>query len=118
MWAVELVGEADFVGTIGLNVPTYDAHFTPCVEVGWRLAAQYWGRGIATEGAWAALEFGFQELGLHEIVSLTTVTNTRSRRVMEKLGMHRDPADDFDHPALPAGHPLRRHVLYRLAKSL
>ena len=115
MWAVELVGEAAFVGTIGLNIPNYDAHFTPCVEVGWRLAVEYWGRGIATEGARAALEVGFRELDLLEIVSLTTVANARSRRVMEKLGMHCDPADDFDHPALPAGHPLRRHVLYRIA---
>lgn len=115
MWAVELMGEAPFVGTIGLNIPTYAAHFTPCVEVGWRLATEYWGRGIATEGARAALDFGFQELKLREIVSLTTVTNARSRRVMEKLGMQRDPADDFDHPALPAGHRLRRHVLYRIA---
>lgn len=118
MWAVELIGEAPFVGTIGLNKPTYEAHFTPCVEVSWRFMTDYWGRGIATEGARAALEFGFRELGLREIVSLTTVTNVRSRRVMEKAGMQRDPADDFDHPALPAGHRLRPHVLYRIARPL
>lgn len=117
MWAVELVGEAPFVGTIGLNIPIYDAHFTPCVEVGWRLAVDYWGRGIATEGSRSVLEFGFQELDLQEIVALTTVGNLRSRRVMEKLGMRCDPNDDFDHPALPPGHPLRRHVLYRIANA-
>jgi RimJ/RimL family protein N-acetyltransferase len=115
MWAVEVVGEAPFVGSIGLNIPTYDAHFTPCIEVGWRLATDYWGRGIATEGARAVLEFGFRELKLTEIVSLTTVSNARSRRVMEKLAMRRDSNDDFDHPALPPGHRFRRHVLYRLA---
>ena len=86
----------------------------PCVEVGWRLAPEHWGRGFATEGARAATEFASQDLGLHEVVSYTVPANRRSRRVMEKLGMTTDPADDFDHPELPVGHPLRRHVLYRL----
>ena len=100
---------------MGLSVPRFESHFTPCVEIGWRLAAPYWGRGYATEGARAALAVGFETLGLGEIVSVTVPANLRSRRVMEKIGMTRDPADDFDHPALSEGHPLRRHVLYRIA---
>jgi len=116
-WAVEIPGVTPFAGFIGLSVPQFEAHFTPCVEIGWRLAADCWGRGYATEGARAALPFGFEELALAEIVSFTVPANVRSRRVMEKLGMTHDPADDFDHPLLPAGHPLRRHVLYRLRKN-
>ena len=117
LWAVEIVGEATFAGFIGLSVPRFEAHFTPCIEVGWRLATDYWGRGLATEGARAAVEFAFENLGLEQIVSYTVPANIRSRRVMEKLGMTHDPSDDFDHPLLPAGHPLRRHVLYRLARA-
>jgi len=90
LWAVELPGEADFIGFVGLAVPTFEAHFTPAVEVGWRLARAAWGRGYATEGARAALAHGFEALGLEEIVSFTTVANARSRRVMEKLGMRRE----------------------------
>ncbi|HZN33158.1 MAG TPA: GNAT family N-acetyltransferase [Pirellulaceae bacterium] len=116
-WAVEIPGVTPFAGFIGLSVPQFEAHFTPCVEIGWRLAADCWGRGYATEGARAALPFGFEKLALAEIVSFTVPANVRSRRVMEKLGMTHDPADDFDHPLLPAGHPLRRHVLYRLRKN-
>jgi RimJ/RimL family protein N-acetyltransferase len=115
-WVVEIIGGAPFAGFVGLNVPRIEAHFTPCVEIGWRLAAAYWGQGFATEGAQAALAFGFECLGLAQIVSYTVPANRRSRRVMEKLGMTHDPADDFDHPLLPAGHALRRHVLYRLAR--
>ena len=115
LWAVAVPGVADFIGFIGLNAPSFTAHFTPCVEIGWRLAAAHWGQGYASEGARAVLAFGFGERGLDEIVSFTVVANTRSRKVMERLGMHHDPADDFDHPALPKGHPLRRHVLYRLS---
>jgi RimJ/RimL family protein N-acetyltransferase len=114
LWAVEVVGGAPFVGFVGLAEPQFDAHFTPCVEVGWRLAREQWGRGYATEAARAVLAFGFDELGLDEIVALTTSANARSRRVMERLGMTHDPADDFEHPVLPEGHPIRRHVLYRL----
>lgn len=114
LWAVEVPGVAPFIGYVGLLAPSFEAHFTPCVEVGWRLAAEHWGRGYATEGAAAALTFGVEELGLDEIVSFTVEANSRSRRVMEKLGMHHDPADDFDHPKLPAGHPMQRHVLYRI----
>jgi RimJ/RimL family protein N-acetyltransferase len=106
-----------FIGFIGLSRPRFEAHFTPCVEVGWRLAASAWGRGYATEGARAALTYGFDTLGLDEIVSFTVPANVRSLRVMEKLGMTRSPQEDFDHPSLAEGHPLRRHVLYRLVRS-
>ncbi len=116
LWAVEIPGVTPFAGYIGLSVPRFHARFTPCVEVGWRLAAKHWGRGYATEGARAAVDFGLRDLGLAEIVSFTVPANVRSVRVMERLGMTHDPADDFDHPLLPPGHPLRRHVLYRLAR--
>lgn len=116
-WVLELPGVASFAGHVGLYVPAYEAHFTPCVEVGWRLARAHWGHGYATEAAAAAMEFGFTELRLEEIVSMTVPANVRSWRVMERLGMTRDPDDDFDHPRLPEGHPLRRHVLYRKRRS-
>ena len=115
LWAMEIPGVAPFAGFLGLYVPSFDAHFTPCVEIGWRLAVAHWGRGYATEGARAALAFGFEDLALQEIVSITVPGNLRSRRVMERIGMARDPAGDFDHPAIPEGHALRRHVLYRIA---
>jgi RimJ/RimL family protein N-acetyltransferase len=114
LWAVEVPGVARFIGFTGLAVPHFEAHFTPCVEVGWRLARAHWGRGYAPEAARAALAHAFGPLGLAEVVSFTSVGNARSRRVMEKLGMTHDPRDDFDHPALAPGHPLRRHVLYRV----
>jgi len=116
LWAVEVPGVAPFAGFIGLSAPRFESHFTPCIEIGWRLGARFWGRGYATEGALAALAFGFSRLDLDEIVSLTTVSNMPSRRVMERIGMLRAPADDFDHPMLPAGHPLRAHVLYRKSR--
>ena len=114
MWAVEVLDSGRFAGFVGLNRPTFEAHFMPAVEVGWRLAREQWGLGYATEGARAAVEFGFRELGLDEIVAIAVPSNARSLRVMEKLGMTHDPADDFDHPRVPEG-PLRRHALYRLA---
>jgi RimJ/RimL family protein N-acetyltransferase len=113
-WAVEVTGIADFIGFVGLHAPTFEAHFMPCVEIGWRLAAAHWGKGYATEAAGAALDHAFGPLGLKEVVAFTVPANQRSRRVMERLGMTRNPADDFDHPTLPAGHPLHRHVLYRI----
>jgi ribosomal-protein-alanine N-acetyltransferase len=116
LWAVEVVGGAPFAGFVGLHHAVFPAHFTPAVEIGWRLARPHWGRGYATEGARAALADGFDRLGLAEVVSLTVPANTRSRAVMERLGMTRDQTDDFDHPSLPEGHPLRRHVLYRLRR--
>lgn len=114
LWAVELRGTGSFLGFVGLSVPRFEAAFTPCVEVGWRLARAAWGHGYAVEAARAALDTAYRTLGLDAVVSFTTVGNARSRRVMQRLGMHHDPADDFDHPALPPGHRLRRHVLYRL----
>jgi RimJ/RimL family protein N-acetyltransferase len=116
LWAVEAPGVAEFIGFVGLAVPSFTAHFTPCVEIGWRLAHEYWGRGYATEAAEAALAFGFRHLALDEIVSFTVPSNWRSRRVMERLGMKRSASDDFEHPAIPEGHPLRSHVLYRAGR--
>jgi RimJ/RimL family protein N-acetyltransferase len=117
LWAVEVRGGAPFVGCVGLWTPMFEAHFTPAVEVGWRLAPAHWGHGYATEAARAAVDYGFVAHDLEEIVAFTVAANFRSRRVMERLGMTHDPADDFDHPGIPAGDPLRRHVLYRLAGS-
>jgi ribosomal-protein-alanine N-acetyltransferase len=116
LWALEVRDTGAFAGFTGLARPRFDAHFTPAVEVGWRLARAAWGHGYATEAARAAAAFGFDALELSEIVSFTAAGNRRSRAVMERLGMTHDPADDFDHPALPEGHPLRRHVLYRLTR--
>jgi RimJ/RimL family protein N-acetyltransferase len=114
LWAVEMPSDAPFIGFVGLSIPRFDAHFMPAVEIGWRIDRDYWGRGLATEAARAALADGFGRLGLKEIVSFTVPANVRSIRVMEKLGMTRDPRDDFEHPVVPLGHPHRHHVLYRL----
>ena len=111
LWAVEVPDEAPFIGFVGLSVPNFEAAFTPCVEIGWRLARPFWGRGYATEAARRALAYGFEELELAEIVSLTAVQNVRSQRVMQRLGMVQD--GEFDHPKIP-GHRLERHVLYRI----
>ena len=110
---VELRAPAEFVGMIGISHVSFEAHFTPCVEIGWRIAATHWNQGFATEGARECLRYAFGELALPEVVAFTVPENLRSRRVMEKLGMTRNSADDFDHPRLPEGHPRRRHVLYR-----
>lgn len=115
LWALEVDGQ--FIGFTGLSVPAFDAHFTPCVEVGWRLARAAWGQGYASEAARLAVGYGFEQLGLAEIVSFTAVANQRSRAVMERLGMTNDAADDFDHPRIEAGHPIQRHVLYRLPRA-
>jgi RimJ/RimL family protein N-acetyltransferase len=117
LWAVETPDEAPFIGFVGLSVPKFQAHFMPAVEIGWRLDRTYWGRGFATEAARAALADGFGRVGLTEIVSFTAPANVRSVRVMERLGMTHNPADDFEHPTLPEGHRLRRHVLYRLSRE-
>jgi RimJ/RimL family protein N-acetyltransferase len=116
-WAAELRETKNFIGFIGLNRPGYPLSFSPCVEIGWRLAFDHWGRGYAQEGARAVLTYGFERLRLKEIVSFTTVNNLRSRRVMERIGMAYDAHGDFDHPNVPENHPLRRHVLYRKMKS-
>lgn len=114
LYAVESRADRTFLGFIGLTRHHFEAAFTPCVEVGWRLARAAWGHGYATEGALAALAHGFDVLGLEEIVSFTAVGNTRSQAVMRRIGMHTDPSEDFEHPAVPEGSPVRRHVLYRL----
>jgi RimJ/RimL family protein N-acetyltransferase len=113
LWAIEVPGVADFVGFCGLVTVRFAAHFTPAIEIGWRLAHAHWGRGYATEAARAALDDGFARIGLREIVAFAVVANQRSRRVMERIGMTHAPADDFDHPFIPAQHPLCHHVLYR-----
>lgn len=117
LWALEVRSTGQFIGFTGLAAPTFDAAFTPAVEVGWRLSRDAWGRGYATEAANVALTFAFQDIRLSEVVSFTSEANQRSRAVMRRLGMTHDPTDDFDHPALPVGHPLRRHVLYRMPIS-
>jgi RimJ/RimL family protein N-acetyltransferase len=117
LWALEVPGVSEFAGFVGLAVPRFEAHFTPCVEIGWRLDPRCWGHGYATEGARAAARCAFEVLHLKEIVSFTVPANVRSRRVMEKLGMTYRSEDDFEHPALPDGHRLRRHVLYRLTRA-
>ncbi len=113
-WAVEVPGVAPFIGFVGLVVPAFEAHFTPCVEIGWRLSAEHWGQGYATEAALASAAHAFGALGAEQLVSFTTPANVRSRAVMRRIGMTHDPADDFDHPRMPHGHPLKRHVLYRM----
>jgi RimJ/RimL family protein N-acetyltransferase len=117
MFAAELRHNRHFIGFIGLAIPEFVATFTPCVEIGWRLDRECWGQGLATEGAHAVLQYAFESLGLQEIVSFTVPMNLRSRGVMERLGMVRDLAADFDHPNLPEGHALRRHVLYRIDRE-
>jgi RimJ/RimL family protein N-acetyltransferase len=117
LWAAEFSENQTLIGFIGLSVPDFDAPFMPAVEIGWRLRSDYWNRGLATEGARAALRYGFETLRLAEIVAMTVPANLRSRRVMEKLGLIHDERDDFDHPLLPDGHPLRRHVLYRVNRE-
>jgi RimJ/RimL family protein N-acetyltransferase len=114
VWAVEV--DAVFAGFTGLNIPELSAPFIPCVEIGWRFRREYWGRSVAYQAARQALRFGFESLELAEIVSFTAAINDRSRRLMERLGFERDANEDFDHPSIPDGHELRRHVLYRLKK--
>ncbi len=111
-FAVELIKDKTFIGLIGLSIPKFHSFFTPCVEIGWRLAYDYWGKGYATEGAKASVDYGFKELGLFEIVSFTVPENIRSRTVMERIGMRY--VDEFNHPVLPQGHPLEKHVLYKI----
>ncbi|MBS1957092.1 MAG: GNAT family N-acetyltransferase [Cyanobacteria bacterium SZAS-4] len=117
LWAVELASNQNFIGFVGLWRPTFDAHFTPCVEIGWRLAKEFWGQGYAPEAAKKVLEDGFERIGLDEIVAMTALPNKNSMRVMEKIGMTYDPLDNFMHPSLVDGHHLKEHVLYRIQKS-
>lgn len=115
-WVVEIRGGASFAGVICLQDVPFEAPFTPAREIGWRFAHEHWGKGYATEGARAALQFAFDRLAWDEVLAFTAALNLRSQRVMERLGMTRDPNDDFDHPRLTAGHPLRRHLLYRISR--
>ena len=117
LWALEAREEARFIGFVGLSVPAWEAPFTPCTEILWRLARAEWGRGYATEAARECLRFAFETLRLPELVAFTVPANTRSRAVMERLGMRHDPAGDFAHPRLPRGHPLSQHVLFRLSRA-
>jgi RimJ/RimL family protein N-acetyltransferase len=112
-WAMEVDGI--FAGWLGLMRPRFEAHFTPCVEIGYRLRTEFWGRGLATEGARAVLRYGFERLKLNEVVAFTVPSNTRSRRVMEKIGL--TFSEDFDHPLIAEGHAMRRHVLYRISRT-
>jgi RimJ/RimL family protein N-acetyltransferase len=116
-WAVEAPGVAPFVGFVGLLHQSFAAPWTPGIEIGWRIAREHWGQGYAPEAAAEALRIGFEDVGADEIVAITVPGNAKSRRVMTKLGMTRDGAGDFDHPELPADSPLRRHLLYRLARE-
>ncbi|MEM1399417.1 MAG: GNAT family N-acetyltransferase [Pseudomonadota bacterium] len=117
LWAVEVKDGAPFIGFVGLMVPHFDAPFMPCVEIGWRLAFDQWGKGYATEAARRAIDDGFTRLGLSELVSFTVEANVRSRAVMDRLGMTHDPSGDFDHPLIDKNDPTCRHVLYRLSAA-
>ena len=117
LYAVETKNTHIFLGFVGLAIPSFEAHFTLAVELGWRLSSQYWGKGYATEAAKAVLHYAFTQLNLREVVSFTVVNNLASRRVMKKIGLHHNPEDDFDHPKLASDSPLQRHVLYRLTKK-
>ncbi len=117
LYAVEVKSTRDFIGYVGFAKAEFAAAFTPAVEIGWRLAFRSWGNGYATETAKACVAHGFSELGFDELVSFTTRRNRRSIAVMERIGMLRNPEDDFEHPELPVGHKLRPHVLYRIKKA-
>ena len=115
-YAVKLKSNGKFIGFVGLLVVSFEAHFTPAIEIGWRLGSQHWGQGYATEAAKAIVDLAFTTLKLEEVVSFTVENNIRSRRVMEKICMYHNPHDDFDHPKLPKNNPLCPHVLYRLSR--
>lgn len=117
-YSCELRDTGQFIGSIGLNVPDFSAHFTPCVEVGWRVAKKFWGQELAVEAAQKCLDIGFNQFGLDEIVSFTAKINHNSQRVMQKLGMISNKSEDFQHPKLDPTHPLALHVLYRMPRSL
>ena len=115
LFACTLKETSEFMGFVGLSVPTFETSFTPCVEIGWRLSCSAWGKGYATEAALAVLKFGFEECKLQEILSWTAPANARSRNVMEKIGLTQE--GNFDHPKVPEGHPFKSHVLYRMTKK-
>ncbi|MFS2159788.1 GNAT family N-acetyltransferase [Pseudomonas sp. Pseusp122] len=117
LWALERKDSGAFIGFTGLGVVGFEAPFAPAVEIGWRLAREHWGLGFASEAAWTALGAGFEALGLDEIVSFTAQSNEPSQKVMQAIGMQRDVDNDFQHPNVPPGHPLRPHVLYRITRE-
>lgn len=117
LWALQRKDTGAFIGFTGLGVVGFDAPFTPAIEIGWRLAREHWGLGYASEAAWTALRCGFDRLALKEVVAFTAQSNLPSEKVMQAIGMHHDSADDFEHPKLAAGHPLRHHVLYRITRE-
>lgn len=117
-WATELLATGQFIGVLGLSRIRFDAPFTPGIEIGWRLAQPFWNQGLATEGAAAILAHAFHQLALDEVVAITAATNIPSRRIMEKLHMTYNPADDFLHPRLASDHPLAPHVLYRARREI
>lgn len=112
---MEVKADGGFIGYTGLHHAVFDTDFCPCLEIGWRLRAEAWGKGYATEGAQACLDYAFDTLHLPEIYSFTSLPNKRSERVMQKIGMQK--VKEFDHPLVPCGHPLLRHVLYRIQKG-
>ncbi|MFW0929145.1 GNAT family N-acetyltransferase [Providencia sp. VP23HZSY-1] len=113
LWAVELKSTNEFIGFIGLNTPAKTLPFSPCIEIGWRLLPEFWHQGLATEGAKAVIQLAFEQLQITELVAFTAVPNTPSELVMKRLGMIKQP-NNFYHPALPDGHWLQEHVLYRI----
>lgn len=115
LWATTLKNSGELIGFVGLNIPDFESHFTPCIEIGWRLASQHWGKGYATEAAKSVLDVGFKKFVLNEIVAFTVPKNLRSIAVMERIGMKRDLAGDFLHPKLTPNHPLSQHILYRIS---
>ena len=117
IWAACLKETSELIGFIGLKSIDWKSHFTPAVEIAWRLGAQYWGKGYATEGAKATVKYGFNQCGLEEILSFTVPDNIRSLQVMQKIGLKHDIQGSFEHPELPVDHPLSQHVLYRLTKE-
>lgn len=116
LWAIELKSTHQFIGFVGLSIPTFESHFTPCVEIAWRLGKDFWGKGFATEAAKKSLEIGFTTFNLNEILAFTVLANLRSIGIMKKLGMKTNPLENFDHPKLPENSPLKKHVLYRINK--
>ncbi|WP_417787213.1 GNAT family N-acetyltransferase [Stutzerimonas xanthomarina] len=116
-WALELKSDERFVGLAGLSWSRLQLPFCPVVEIGWRLGHEFWGQGFAREAAEASLACGFDRLQLPEVVAYTAALNERSRSLMEALGMQHQPTDDFDHPNIEEGHPLRPHVLYRVTED-
>ncbi len=114
LWAAEVKEAKELIGFVGLHIPDFESHFTPCVEIGWRLAFKHWGKGYATEAAKEVLKVGFENFDLKEIVAITALQNFRSMKVMEKIGMKRDLSGDFNHPKLPLDHKLSRHALCKI----